>query len=72
MESNKNLSECAKKKRTTSVNGASGGLYGLAFIGALIYYIQQATTFWIGVLGVLKALVWPAILIYKIMEFLKM
>jgi hypothetical protein len=44
----------------------------LAFIGALIYFIQQATTFWMGVLGFLKALVWPAVLIYKVMEFLKM
>lgn len=50
----------------------SGSVYGLAFIGALIYYIQHATSFGIGVLGFLKALVWPAILIYKLMEFLKM
>ena len=52
--------------------GPSGGIYGLAFIGAAIYYVQQATTFWTGVLGILKALVWPAILIYKSLEFLKM
>jgi hypothetical protein len=53
-------------------NGISGGVYGLAFIGAAIYYLQQATTFWQGVLGVLKALVWPAVLIYKVLELLKM
>ena len=53
-------------------NGVSGGIYGLAFIGALVYYIQNATTFWVGVLGLLKALVWPAMLIYKLLEFLKM
>ncbi|MGN6342563.1 MAG: hypothetical protein ACTHML_16435 [Ginsengibacter sp.] len=41
----KDLSEYKKKKRTASANGASGGIYGLAFIGALIYFIQQATTF---------------------------
>ncbi|WGQ10164.1 hypothetical protein QG516_00655 [Pedobacter gandavensis] len=46
-------------------------IYGLAFIGALVYYIQQATSFWMGVLGVLKAFVWPALLIYKLFEFLK-
>jgi hypothetical protein len=44
----------------------------LAFIGAAIYFIQHATTFWMGALGFLKALVWPAVLIYKVMEFLKM
>ena len=52
--------------------GAFGGIYGLAFIGAAVYYIQHAATFWEGVLGFLKALVWPAMLVYKLLEFLKM
>jgi len=56
----------------TKCQGASGGVYGLAFIGALVYYIQHATTFWIGVVGFLKALVWPAFLIYKLLGFLQM
>jgi hypothetical protein len=43
-----------------------GGTYFLAFIGAAIYYIQQSTTFGEGVVGVLKALVWPAIVAYKV------
>ncbi len=47
-------------------------IYGLAFIGALIYFIQHATSFWLGVLGVFKALFWPALLIYKLFEFLKL
>ena len=52
--------------------GASGGIYGLAFLGAVIYYFQQAATFSAYIVGFLKALVWPAILIYKILEYLKM
>lgn len=52
--------------------GVSSGVYGLAFIGALVYYIQHATTFWLGVLGFFKALFWPAFLIYKLMQFLGM
>ena len=52
--------------------GISSGIYGLAFIGALIYYLQHAATFGEGALGILKALVWPAMLIYKLLEFLKM
>ncbi|MDP2718481.1 MAG: hypothetical protein U1D67_05090 [Dehalococcoidia bacterium] len=51
---------------------STGTVYGLAFIGALVYYIQHATTFWMGVLGFFKALVWPAFLIYKLLDFLKM
>jgi hypothetical protein len=52
-------------------NGISGGIYGLGFIGALVYFIQQATSFWMGVLGFFKALFWPAMLIYKLLEYLK-
>ncbi len=48
----------------------SGAIYGLGFIGALIYYISTATTFWLGVLGFLKALVWPAFLVYELLKFL--
>ena len=50
----------------------SGVIYGLGLIGAAIYFIQQATTFGEGVLGILKAIVWPAFLIYKLFGFLKM
>jgi hypothetical protein len=49
---------------------SGGAVYGLGFIGAAIYYISTATGFWMGVLGVLKALVWPAFLVYELMSFL--
>ena len=53
--------------------GAGGGaVYGLDFIGALTYYLQHATSVGMGVLGVLKAMVWPVLLVYKALEFLKM
>lgn len=52
--------------------GGAGCIYGLAFIGAVIYYIQLADTFWAGVLGILKAIVWPAMLVYKLLGFLGM
>jgi hypothetical protein len=53
-------------------NGMFGGIYGMAFIGALVYFIQQATSFWIGVLGFFKAVFWPAVLMYKLLEYLKL
>lgn len=62
----------SQKKKKWKGQGASNAVYGLGFIGALIYFIQHATTFWEGLLGFFKALVWPAILIYKLLEFLKM
>ncbi|PKP54279.1 MAG: hypothetical protein CVT92_00565 [Bacteroidetes bacterium HGW-Bacteroidetes-1] len=55
--------------RSDIQNNASGGaVYGLGFIGALIYFISKATSLWIGILGVLKAIVWPAYLVYEALK----
>ena len=51
-------------------NQGLNAAYGLGFVGAVIFYIQHADTFGQSVLGVLKAIVWPAILVYKLLEFL--
>ncbi len=53
-------------------NGVCGGFYGMAFVGAAIYFIQQSTTFWWGVFGFIKAIFWPAVLMYKLLEYLKL
>jgi hypothetical protein len=53
-------------------NAASAPVYGLGFIGALVYFLQHATTFWIGVLGFFKAMLWPAVLVYELLKYLKM
>ncbi len=50
--------------------GPNGALYGLGFIGAAVYFISNASTFWIGVLGFLKALAWPAFLVYELLKYL--
>lgn len=54
------------------VRGGGGAVYGLGFIGAVVYYLQHAPTFWIGFLGFLKAIVWPAFIVYKLLELLRM
>lgn len=55
-------------KKNMQQNASGGAVYGLGFIGAAIYFIGHATTFWLGVLGLLKAIVWPAILIYQALD----
>ena len=50
--------------------GGGNAVYGLGLIGALVYYIQAAHGFWGVVLGILKALVWPAFVIYDLLKFL--
>lgn len=58
------------KLRGSFVGG--GAVYGLGFIGAIIYFIQTATSLWDGVLGVVQAFLWPAFLVYHLLDFLKM
>jgi hypothetical protein len=59
--------------RGDHVGGAGGGaVYGLGVIGALVYYIQTATSFWDGAYGVFQALVWPAYLVYELLHSLKL
>lgn len=50
--------------------GSADVVYGLGLIGAAIYYSQQAETFSVAALGILKAIVWPAILVYELLKFL--
>ena len=52
-------------------NNASGGaLYFFGLIGAAVYYISTATSFGLGVVGFLKALVWPAFLVFEALKTL--
>ena len=60
------------ESKATHAGGASGGAgYGLGFIGALIYFIQSANSFWDGVYGVFQAIFWPAYLVYQLLDWLK-
>lgn len=62
--------ESCGKNKNASTNAGGGIVYCLGIIGAAIYYISTATGFWIGVLGFLKALVWPVFLVYGVLKFL--
>jgi len=51
-------------------NASSGAVYGLGLIGAAIWFISSATGFWMGVLGFLKAIVWPVFLVFEAFKYL--
>ena len=59
-------------KKEIQGNAPASAVYGLGFIGAVVYFISHATGIWIGVLGFLKAIVWPAILVYELMKYIGM
>ncbi|WP_020523953.1 hypothetical protein [Catelliglobosispora koreensis] len=64
------MDESDRKYRRRGRGGTGSGAYFLGFLGALIYYIQASDGFWQGVLGVLKAIVWPAFVVYELLKFL--
>lgn len=61
-----------KEKKVIYKNASSAPIYGLGLIGAWVYYLSQAGTFWMGVLGILKGIVWPAMLVFEMMKNLGM
>jgi hypothetical protein len=57
-----------KRKWSGRRAGGGGTVYGLGLIGALVYYVQQGHGFWGVLLGILKAVVWPAFLVYDVLK----
>ncbi len=60
------------KQKIQECAPAQSALYGLGFIGAAVYFISHATCFWGGVFGFIKAIVWPAFLVYEAFKHLGM
>jgi hypothetical protein len=52
--------------------GCGGALYGLGFLGALFYFITTATSAWGIVVGIIKAIFWPGVIVYGILKLLGM
>lgn len=46
-------------------------IYAVGIIGAAVYFIDHATTLWMGAFGLFKAVFWPALLVYRVLEILK-
>ena len=47
---------------------SSSAVYCLGMFGAAVYYLQHATSFSNGLLGIFKAIFWPAFFVYKAIE----
>ena len=53
------------EKAEKKIGNNTSCIYFLGFIGASVYFISTAAGFWVGVLGFLKAIVWPAFMVYE-------
>ncbi len=62
----------AKGKITEIHKGGPFGGYFITFIGAAVYFVQHSVGFWGGVVGILKALVWPAFVVHSVLGLLKL
>lgn len=51
-------------------NAGGGAIYGLGMLGALVYFLQHATSFWGGIIGIFEAIFWPGVVLYKVLELL--
>ena len=60
------------KKQVVVNKSGLGAIYGLGILGAAVYYIQHALTFWIGLIGIVKAIFWPAVLVYTTFQMLRL
>lgn len=70
----KDLESTEKEDKEVNVEvqgGSSNTVYGLGLIGAWVYFIGRADTTEERIKGFFKGLVWPAILIYKLLKFLE-
>jgi hypothetical protein len=56
--------------KNSKCNSAGGAVYGMGMIGAAVYFIGHAVGFWAGVVGLLKAIVWPAFLVFQAFKHL--
>ena len=57
-----------KNRKVNSTHGTAGSLYFVGFIGSLVYWLQAAVGFGAVITAFLKSLVWPAYIVYKLLE----
>jgi hypothetical protein len=56
------------KSNVVEHSGASG-IWCLGFIGSLAYYLHtHSGTFWLVLLAFMKALLWPAFVVYHVLQ----
>jgi hypothetical protein len=60
------------KTKVIHESGPSGYVFFMAWIGALVYFVQQSSGFGEFIVAVLKSLVWPAYVLYEVLGLLNL
>jgi hypothetical protein len=62
------IDEVMADKARAGKAGGAGGIWFLGFIGSLVYYLHtHSGTLWLVLLAIMKAVVWPAFLVYHLL-----
>lgn len=61
----------AKDKSGYEDHAKAGMFFFLTYVGAAWYFLQISYGFWPSILALLKAAVWPAYLIHRVFELLR-
>lgn len=64
----KKVKAVCKEKFEKSSKGMA--IYGMGFIGAAVYYVSTAPDVWGAIVGLVKAIFWPAFLVHGAMAAL--
>jgi hypothetical protein len=59
-------------RMANNAGAAAGGgaIYGLGIFGAIVFYWQQADSFWEYVGSIFQGIFWPAFMVYEVFEAL--
>lgn len=64
------MTERRSTVRVVRESGPLGFISLLGFIGALVYFLTAASGFWGVVHAILEAIVWPAIVVFHVLQVL--
>ena len=72
----KSVNNCKNKSKCKHHHCCGGSnaspIYCLSVIGALFYFLQNTNSFGEVIMGIGKAIFWPAMLMYKLLTYLQM
>lgn len=65
------MSNNEKATKIINNHGPSGFVFFMAYIGAAVYFVQQSSGFWGFIWALIKAMAWPGIVLYNVLEAFK-
>lgn len=66
------VKEKVGKVKVVNQENAAGYVFFVAWIGALVYFVQQSEGFGGFIVAVLKSLVWPAYVLHAVLGLLNL